>query len=43
MWLTFKKKELEVKGHAEILHFVPGPLEGVQNVVNEATDFVYEE
>ncbi len=35
----FEYKVLEVKGHAGILLFIPGPLEGVQNVVNEATDF----
>ncbi len=26
-----------------ILPFIPEPLEGVHNVVNEATDFAYEE
>ncbi len=26
-----------------ILLFIPGPPEGVQNLVNEATDFVYGE
>ncbi len=26
-----------------ILPFIPGPPEGVQNVVNEATDFAYGE
>ncbi len=26
-----------------ILLFIPGPPEGVQNVVNEATDFAYGE
>ncbi len=26
-----------------ILSFIPGPPEGVQNVVNEATDFTYRE
>ena len=26
-----------------ILPFIPGPPEGVQNVVNEASDFVYGE
>ena len=27
----------------EILHYIPRPPEGVQNVVNEATDFTYGE
>ncbi len=40
---NLNRKELEVKGHAGILPFIPRPSEGVQNVVNEATDFVYGE
>ncbi len=40
MWLLkFEYKELEFKGHAGILPFIPGP----QNVVNKATDFAYME
>ncbi len=43
LFFKFEQKELEVKGHARTLLFILGPPEGVQNVVNKATYFVYGE
>ncbi len=42
LFLKFEQK-IEVKGHAGILPVIPGPPGGVQNVINEATDFAYGE
>ncbi len=40
---NYENKELEVKGHAENSPLILGPSEGVQNVVNKATEFMYGE
>ncbi len=39
----FENKELEVKGHARDSPLILGLSEGVQNVVNKSTEFMYGE